>query len=947
MTDTPSGGLSRRGFLRGSLVASAGAALPGTAEAQEGEGVDTPKRTPESTSVRCVVNGGAQTLGAGVDTTVLSALRTQLGLTGTKLGCGHGACGSCTVLVDGQPQVSCLLPCTALEGAAVTTVEGLASGPKDTDLHPVQRAFAAEDGLQCGFCTPGFVVEAAAFVDQWRAANGLRRPAREVVADALSGHLCRCGAYEHIFSAVQAACLGRYDAPGVHAQRVDALEKVTGRALYTVDVTLPGMLVGKVLRSQVAHGVVQRLQVDEALALPGVRAVLPLLKLNHKVRYAGQAIAAVAAVDEATADRALAAIQLAIKPLEHVLDMAEALRPDAPVLYPKGERRDASSAAEMPMGRSGWDENLRGPTAAHLFAGPQKARRIIEERAARERPTSPSFLRRTTETHTQQHTALEPHAAVARWAPDGSLELWTSTQSVGDVAEDLAALYRLRPNRVTVHAPFVGGGFGAKAGLQLEQLLAVRLSAEARAPVRLVYSREEEMIDGGVRPAQQVTLSLAVDGQGSLEAMGVETYGDSGVAVGSSVGFLARLLYPAAHKHLIDHDVVTNTSPGKPFRGPGGPAAFFALETGIDELARRRERDPVAQRRRWDPNPARQRLYRWVETVPLWRDRSDRRTASGRFRRGVGLAAAGWPAFVDPHTRVELSAGPNGLVARTTTQDIGTGSRSVIAHAVARVLDLPPHRVEVVIGQTGTVHGPMSAASKTTASVGPAAIDAAETLAAELVNVVNLDFGLGLVTRVSGGVKHAGGFLTWSQVFARIKTLTVVGKRPRDDGGYFLPITAQDINITKELPGAVQVVAVTVDTELGRVSIDEVDVGISVGRIYVPKLAENQVQGGVLQGISYALYEQRVLDGPTGRLLTTGLEDYRIAGMADSAPIRVTFDEEGFERVPGGGVGLGEICTVAVPAAIANAVHHATGWRPRALPLSPRRVRAGLHRGKA
>ena len=285
--------LSRRGFLRGSMAASAGAALASPAGAQTADdlraALDKPGARPaEAATVRCAVNGAARELPAGPDTSALEVIRQRLGLTGTKAGCGHGACGACTVLVDGSPQVSCLLPAVALHGAEVTTVEGLATGPKAADLHPVQRAFAAEDALQCGFCTPGFVVEAAAFVDQWRAANGDRTPDRDTVADALSGHLCRCGAYENIFAAVQAACAGRYDGAGVAAERVDALDKVTGRARYTVDVQVPGMLVGRVLRAPLAHGVVRTLDLRPALKIGGVKAAVAFTEPGKKVRFAGQ-----------------------------------------------------------------------------------------------------------------------------------------------------------------------------------------------------------------------------------------------------------------------------------------------------------------------------------------------------------------------------------------------------------------------------------------------------------------------------------------------------------------------------------------------------------------------------------------------------------------------------------------------------------------------------------
>src|SRR6185503_18285811 len=213
--------------------------------------------------------------------------------------CGAGVCGACTVQLDGEPVASCLLPAAAVEGRAITTVEGLTE-------HPVTRAFAAHNALQCGFCTPGFVVEAAAFHDRWRAANATAEPSTAEIAAALAGHLCRCGAYPEIYAAVRAACTGEFDEPGPPAgPRVEAGAKVTGAARYTVDIRHPGQLTGLILRSPHAHARVGGIDLAPALAIDGVRAAVPMAPADGIVRYLGQPVAAVAADDRHAAERAL------------------------------------------------------------------------------------------------------------------------------------------------------------------------------------------------------------------------------------------------------------------------------------------------------------------------------------------------------------------------------------------------------------------------------------------------------------------------------------------------------------------------------------------------------------------------------------------------------------------------------------------------------------------
>jgi aerobic-type carbon monoxide dehydrogenase small subunit (CoxS/CutS family) len=236
-----------------------------------------------SERVEVRVNGERREVDVRAEESAVEVLRDHLGLTGAKLVCGEGVCGACTVLLDGVAVASCLLPATALEGRVVTTVERF--GP---DLHPVQRAFIAHDALQCGYCTPGFVVEAIAFHDRWRRERGTEGPSREEVVQALAGHLCRCGAYPGIIAAVSDACAGRFDAGDPTAPRMEAPEKVTGRAVYATDVRHEGQLEGVILRSPHPHARVTSMDVAPALALPGVHAAVGLLDKDRVVRYRGR-----------------------------------------------------------------------------------------------------------------------------------------------------------------------------------------------------------------------------------------------------------------------------------------------------------------------------------------------------------------------------------------------------------------------------------------------------------------------------------------------------------------------------------------------------------------------------------------------------------------------------------------------------------------------------------
>jgi len=952
-------GISRRSFLTGTGLSVAAAGLLKTSEALADAAAADKVEGPGEVAITMKVNEAIHHFKVMPGTTLADALRFDLGMTGTKVVCDRGSCSACTVHLDGMPVCSCMTLALDVGTRAVTTVEGLANGDK---LAPIQEQFIAHDAMQCGFCTPGMVMSCAALL----ATN--QKPSLEDVKTAVSGNLCRCGTYPKVFAAAMTAS-GQKPPPGTqvtaHAAvlheeakaahpsdeppawpssdklkvvgksqpRVDGRLKVTGQARYTADVRLPGMLFARRVVSPHPHARVRAIDVSAAERLPGVKAVHVVernegAKLRNPpkvaekyplVRYAGQCVAGVAATTQAIADEAAKLVKVTYEPLPFVVEMDDARKDKAPLVYP----------GPVDMGGSGGGGGAAKGLEQHgNVRGPSRRDKGDVEAAMK---TADFVVEGVFDTQVQTHSALETHGVVADWRPDG-VTVYASSQATSSVRDEIATVFDVPKSKVRVITEFMGGGFGAKFGLGSFGTLAVALSKKAGAPVRLMLDRKEEHLCVGNRPSTVQTLKVGARKDGSLAAIALESHGNGGIATGGGVGWMGTTLYACDNTRSDQYDVFTNGGPAAAFRAPGQPMGAFAIEQLVDEMAEHLKMDPLVLRDKLDAgagapapggNDAATRAARKVERRIGaekfgWHRRRAPGSDKGPVKRGLGMAQSMWGRFVELDSSCEVRLHKDGSVEfLSSVQDIGTGTRTAIAMIVAEELGIRPEDVEMKIGDTQYPVGPSSGGSKTLLGITAPARVAAWRVKEQLYRQVG-DAARALPLR------KAAAKLATESIRAQAQRSEDYGGDPR--GGY----------------GGVQFAEVTVDTETGIIKVVRMVAAHDCGRVVNPLAVQSQVNGGILHGLSFALYEHRHMDRATGRMVNPNLDQYKIAMAKETPEIEVVLIDQYLGRNATDVQGIGEPANIPTAAAIANAVYNAIGVRIRTLPMKPAVVLAAL-----
>ncbi len=726
---------------------------------------------------------------------------------------------------------------------------------------------------------------------------------------------------------------------GKPAPRQDGRAKVTGATRFTVDTNLPGMLHGRILRSPWPHAEIRSIDISAAARHPGIRTVLVLARPGDSatavVRYFGAPVAGVAAVSMAAAEEALRLIRVDYKSLPFVVDMDKAREPGAPLVH------DAASA---PLGHpSGFpaphglplNGNVRGPATdrrGDVAQGFAQADTVVEGEYR---------------TQVQTHCCLEPHAIVADWRADG-LTVHMSTQFTAGVRHELAETFGLPLNRVRVIVDGMGGGFGSKSTLGDYGRIAVGLSRQAQAPVRIILDRQEEQMTAGNRPGTWQRLRIGARRDGSLTAISLLSYGTAGVALGAGVGFFAQGLYDCPNFESAQHDVFINAGPGCAMRAPGNTPGAWGMEQAIDELAERLAIDPLALRDRIDPSPVRREERRIGAERIGWQRRHAPGADPGPVKRGIGVAQSYWMANVQINSSCEVRVLRDGAVeVLSSVQDIGTGTGTVMAQVVAETLGLRSEEITVRIGDTDFPAGSPSYGSRATASITPPA----RTAAWRVLQLLFREAALALNAAPADLIAREGRILvrdeparsmSFGEAASRLRTdrISAVASRSEDYGGYLRSMG--DAALAKQYLGGVQFAQVAVDTETGIVRVERVVAVQDCGRPINPLQTESQVHGGVLMGLSYALYEDRILDQLTGRMVNPDLEQYKLAGPCETPAIDVVLLENYQGNSATDAYGIAEPANIATAAAIGNAVYNAIGVRLRNLPMNPAAILAAL-----
>lgn len=708
---------------------------------------------------------------------------------------------------------------------------------------------------------------------------------------------------------------------GTYTPRIDGEKIVTGRAPFTHDIKLEGMLYGKILRSPHACAEVVSVDLSRAQSFPGVKAALQLKK--EIVNYAGEQVAAVAAVDEKTAEEALKLIRVEYKVLPHAVTEEKAMEEGAPQVQkrPNVEKFNDYSRGDIEKGFKEADV----------------------------------VLERTYKTAVEIHHTAETHASVAKWEGE-RLVVWDSTQAIFGVRDGLARALNIPASQIKVIKHYMGGGFGSKLGLNDYTVAAALLAREAKNPVKITLSRRDNSLCVGNRPSSLQTIKGGVKKDGTLTALYLKNYTCGGVGRGDRCSEQLIDLYKCPHVKVEEYTVYTNTGASRPTRAPGFPQGAFAIEGFLDEIAYEIGIDPLEMRRKNYSEKNRgdteipysskglDKCYTAGAEAIGW----DRRNnapglGKGKVRKGLGMASGIWWGAGNPGTLADIKLHRDGSVeAVCGTQDLGTGTRTYMAVVTAETLGLKPEDITVKIGNTEYPWCGSSGGSTTTPSVAPAIRDAAlkavaylKQEAAKKLKINPEDVSIG-----------EGKFFNKNNPEESVTYKSIVGDLRREmvfHGEY----GGRPSGFAYNTFGA-HLAEVEVDTETGKIRVIKVVAAHDSGRIMNTQTAESQVIGGITQALSTALFEERVMDETTGNVVNPNLRDYKIATSLDIPEIVTIFVDIVDPRINILGTkGLGEPPRIPAAAAMANAVYNAIGVHLREIPMTPAKVLGALKRKEA
>jgi xanthine dehydrogenase YagR molybdenum-binding subunit len=720
------------------------------------------------------------------------------------------------------------------------------------------------------------------------------------------------------------------DVVGQRKPRLDAVAKVTGTAKFSQDQRPDGLIHGRILRSPHGNAEIRSIDLTAARAMPGVRSALtvPDTFEDSTARYCGAEVAAIAADTEQQADAAMRAIVVDYQVKEHCVTIDASMAEGAPQVG-RGEQKNVQRVSPRTRGRR------RGQNA-----NPDADRQVVEQMARREKEVdailagSDSVVEGSFRTQVQTHAPLETHGAVCSWE-DGRLVCWASTQATfgfrGEMTSDWG---QVKASECRVLSEYVGGGFGSKFSAGREGVIGALLAREAGVPVKMMLDRSGEQTSAGNRPDSIQKMRMGVNKDGIIQGLQIRSWGTPGSGIGGA-GAHNDGIYQLGEIDKVEYGVRTNCGGAKAHRAPGWPQGSVALEQMMDMAAHSIDGiDPIEFRKMNDDHPIRAKEYDIARERIGW-DRTRVRGGSATICSGVGIASNLWFSAGGGGASALVRIAKDGAVEiRNGAQDIGTGTRTVMAMVAAEELGIPLEMVSTRIGDTNDPQGPMSGGSTTIGTLTPAARLAAHHAKKELLAVVaerkgwdpaDLDLRKARVIRNDGS--DTGLSFKDACSLMDDDAIEVLKARPRRNYAGFSDTNA-----------GVQAAEVEVDMETGVVRVKKVVAVADAGKLINPMTAESQVRGGVIQGVSFALHERRIMDRHKGRMLNDDLENYKILGSVDCPEIDVVLVDVYNGKSNTQVMGLGEPPIVATAAAVANAVADAIGVRVFEVPITPRRV---------